>query len=72
VKCEKSEKCERISVREAAEILGVGQQRIRMHLQRKKGTFSKVGYAEKESEKNWSYYVYRDKVQSLISGLRGD
>jgi len=29
-------KCERMSLKDAAEILGVGQQRLRMQLQRKK------------------------------------
>lgn len=59
--------CQRLTVKEAAEILGVGEQLIRIQLQRKKGEFSKIGFAEKSSSgKSWRYYIYKEKLLSMV------
>lgn len=58
---------ERISVQEAARILGVDSQRLRVQLQRKQGLFKDIGFCEKnESGKRFNYFVYKDRVMNYV------
>lgn len=54
----------RITIKEAADLLGLAQQTLRIFLQH--GKFSEFGYATKTSSK-WTYYINR---KALLDYLR--
>ena len=56
----------RVSLKEAAKILGVAPQKLRIQLQRGTGVFSKIGYAERVGLK-YSYYIYTDKIAAVMA-----
>lgn len=58
---------ERISVGEAAEMLSMNEQKLRVMMQKGK---LPIGVADKEeTSNNYSYYIYRGRVNSYLQGL---
>ena len=52
---------ERVTVEEAAKILGMSRQGVREHM--KRNLFSvPIGYVTKQGEKNFQYHIYRDML----------
>lgn len=59
---------DRISVSEAAEMLSMNEQVVRVLMQKNK---LPIGIAEKseKAERNFTYYIYRGRVESYLKGL---
>ena len=57
---------ELVSVEKAAKMLGVKNvQEIRVHLQRGRGFWSKLGTAEKIGQKHYRYFISSDRVKKF-------
>lgn len=62
---ERMGECERVSVEEAAEILGMSKQGVREHM--KRNLFAvPIGYVTRQSEKNMQYHIYRSMLNKHI------
>ena len=58
---------DRISVSEAAEILSMNEQKVRVLMQRGK---LPIGIADRsEEDKSYTYYIYRGRVTAFLNGL---
>ena len=58
---------DRITVGEAAEMLSMNPQRVRVLMQRGK---LPIGIADRtEGDKSYTYYIYRGRVTAFLNGL---
>ena len=57
--------CERVSVEEAARILGMSKQGVREHMKRNKFTVP-IGYVTQQSKKKMQYHIYRSMLNKHI------
>lgn len=56
----------RISVGEAAEMLGMSEQKVRVLMQRGK---LPIGIADRsEEDKSYTYYIYKGRVMAFLNG----
>lgn len=60
------EKSERVSLPEAARILGCNPQAVREHMKCGIWDLGEVIPPEKLGKKRWGYYIYRDKLEKLL------
>lgn len=69
--CKMKKDCNRVSVKEAAEMLGMSAQGVKEHMKRDLFNPS-IGYVTQLSPNRKQYHIYRDMLERHIAGKTGE